>query len=57
MKNKAELEKLEKELAKYMRKHDQIENPICYTHNCPICNKMKEIDEKIKAIKALKREK
>jgi len=47
----AKIIKLEKALEKCVRQHDKIINPICYTGNCPVCNKMKEIDEEIKELK------
>jgi hypothetical protein len=38
---------IEKEIAKLEKKHDEIVNPICYTGNCTICNKIKELKEKM----------
>ena len=45
---------LEKQLAKLVKKHDKIENPICYTGRCPVCNKMDEIQAKLKLLKGKK---
>ena len=53
-KKSKEIEKLERELARCIKKHDKIVNPICYSGNCPICNQMKDIDNKIKLLKEKK---
>ena len=55
MKIQTKIQNLEKEMNKYVKKHDKIENPICYTGNCPICRKMDEIQDKIKDLKEKKK--
>jgi hypothetical protein len=34
---------IERQIAKLDKEHDNIENPICFTGRCPICNKIKEL--------------
>ena len=45
-------EELKKKFAKLVRKHDKIEDPICYTGRCPVCNDMDKIQEKLKKFKS-----
>jgi peptidoglycan hydrolase CwlO-like protein len=42
---------IKKQIESLEKKHDKIVNPICYTGNCPICQKINELREKIKVIK------
>jgi len=39
---------IENKIKRLEKKHDSIENPICYTGRCPICQKMNELKEKLK---------
>ena len=55
MKHKNEIEKLEREMSRCMKKHDLLVNPVCYTGNCPICNRMNEIADEINILKGVKK--
>ena len=46
---------IEKQIEKLEKKHDKIENPICYTRNCPVCNKITELLEELKRLKEKKK--
>ena len=48
MKKKTDKKGIEREIARLDKKHDKIDNPICYTGNCSICNKIKALREKKK---------
>ena len=48
MKKKADKKGIEREILRLEKKHDKIDNPICFTGNCLICNKIKELKEKYK---------
>lgn len=51
MKNLTRIKSIEKELAKLVRQHDKIDNPICYTGNCIVCQKMNELQNELKKLR------
>jgi len=37
---------IKKQIERLEKQHDKIKEPICYSGNCIICNKIKELKEK-----------